>query len=404
MIEQSAEPAEPRNIPADHRCAAGRSCRNTENIDGEHLGAPIETQTGLCNPCSDSAAHSIKDLRNIWLALHAAIGEHTHRHNQKVSSSPTRPININTDVDALKTAIVEWAVAGAAALSEHLNIDDPKPRNHTDLEHARTIDACARIIGPHLATLLNLPAIDIMVWLAGADTPAPGEFRYTDEEGVIHYGVTERTVTGTELVLELIKLRHKARRLLALNNPEEKLNIPCPHCNEKELIRSHRIITSVSGKTKEIDEIDCSCGLNWPYERYRQLCLIWVKEDEMERDKLQKALDTEKKHREIIEWLLAERNWQLGLALSCTDISASNFARTVLTTTLHDQEDTLMTDRDLAPIIGVTESTIRSWAHQGRITKHVANDGAMVYLAKEVWDCAKTLRRTRRNPKPQPTT
>jgi hypothetical protein len=75
--------------------------------------------------------------------------------------------------------------------------------------------------------------------------------------------------------------------------------------------RSTRRSPGRTAGSREVDQIECgACDLNWPYEQYRNLTLIWVRDDEMEREKLQKQLDTEKSRRELVEWLLAKREWQ----------------------------------------------------------------------------------------------
>lgn len=334
------------------------------------------------------------DMTETWIALHTAIGDQSRRGSQKVSGSRSAPINLNTDVDALKGAIVEWLVAAAARLAEPLNIDDPRPLNNTDRERARIVVACCRIVVPHIEKLIDLPADDVVVWLPAAETEYPGEsVPYTTPAGGKAYRTNTRVshYTGLQIAHQLTDLRRKARALLAITTPNDKLSLPCPHCNECELVRGHRTINLVNGKTKEVDQIDCSaCGLSWRYERYQHLCQIWVKEDEMEREKLQKQLDTEKKRRALAEWLLAKREWQLSLALDCTDVTAADFAKTILADTATPAAEKYISDRDVTSLVGVSDSTVRSWATRGQITRHTAEDGSTRYLAREVWEHAKT--------------
>lgn len=374
-----------------HRCIAGQECRDAENIDDPttggtvRRGAPTAVESGLCEGCTRSAAHAIDDMAETWLALHMTIGD-SSRNNQKVSISREAPIVINAEADALKMSIVEWLVAAAAGVSEVLNVEPPQPRNNTDAEHARVIVACARILVPNITKLVTLPAEHVMVWLSAAETQYPGERFYLDELGTPHIGVKVTSMTGAELALKIIQIRRKARRFLMLTTPQDKLSLPCPRCNEYQLSRRHE-----KHGSREIDQIDCgACQLSWPYEQYRNLTLIWVKEDEMERDKLQKQLDSEKTRREWAEWLLAKREWQFALALDCPDVSASQFAATVLADTDNPQTDVYMSDKDIANLIGVSESTVRSWASRGQIARHTGEDGSTVFLASEVWAFAKT--------------
>lgn len=379
-------------MTAEHRCGAGRNCRTATVEDGHRVPAQIAEQQGLCDDCAGAVEFAIDDLADTWLLLNGSIGDQSRRGGQRVKGSRSAPINVNTDVDALKASIVEWMVAAAAPISESLGVQDPRPVNNSDSEQYRVVVACSRILSAKVDDVITAPAHDVMIWQGPADTEHPGEF-YRDEHGITH-GRTIATMTGVEIALKLVDLRRSARSLLALTSPHDKMSLPCPHCNAYELVRSHRAIRLVSGKSKEIDQIDCgNCKLQWPYERYQQLCLIWVKEDEMEREKLQRQLDSERARREFAEWMLAKRDWQFGLALDCTDVSASAFAATVLSADLPDPDE-FMSDKDIANLVGVSASTIRVWAHReaGKeapaITRHVDDDGATVFLVREVWDYA----------------
>jgi hypothetical protein len=376
-----------------HRCLAAKHCRAVTIEDGRRIPAHTDKPDSLCEECTRGVSWVIDDMAGIWLALHAAIGEQTRKQGQKVGGSRSAPINLNTDADALKMAIVEWLVGATAGVAAQLNIDDPRPRNHSDTEHARIVIACTRILSAHVDDLLALPPDDVMVWASGGETEYPGE-RHVDENGIPHNGVRIDRLSGVQLALRLTDLRHKARKLLNLTNPLDKLSLPCPHCNEYELVRTHRLQYSSGGKKpsdEETDRIDCgSCGIDWPYSRYQHLCEIWVKDDEMEREKLQKQLDQTANELALTKWLLAKREWQFTLALQCTDVPASVFAETVLAPVEPDNLDDYMSDKDIAAIVGVADSTIRSWAHRGAIKRHTADDGSTVYLAREVWTYATT--------------
>jgi transcription elongation factor Elf1 len=360
--------------------------------------AVIGQEHGLCDGCRGTVEHTVNDLTETWLALHLAIGDTGRRLNQKVTISRAAPINLNTDADALKVAIVEWVSAAAARVAEQLNIqhDDDRPgveaRNSTDAEAARVMIACTRLLAPNIDRLLEQPHDDVMVWLTGKETQYAGERLYVDDQGISHVGVRVTSMSGAEIGLKLVELRRKARSLLALTATNDKLSFPCPRCNQYELTRTHRQLNTVNGEQREIDEIGCgSCKFNRSYAHYQNLCAIWVKEDEMEREKLQKQLDAEKERREMAEWLLARREWQLGLALDCTDVSAADYAATILANPNTPDPDAKVSDKDAANLIGVSDSTIRNWASKGAITRHTADDGSVVFDAGEVWAFAKTV-------------
>lgn len=393
MFEQSTSDAQQDDV---HRCISGKDCRATVKVGEQELPALTEAVNTVCQPCTSSFARALSDMPETWVALHMAIGDQSRRVGQKVSGSRSAPINLNTDVDSLKTGIVEWLVAAAARVAETLNVDDPQPRNNTDTEQARTVVACTRLLTPHVLALLTSPADEITVWLGPSDTDYPGESipnPNPDEPNPYKPNTGLMELTGMQIARRLTDLRGKARTLLALTN--EKMALPCPLCNRRTLRRTSVLAyTSSTVETDEFDRVKCGeCGKEWPYSHYQNLCEIWVMEDEMERDKLQKQLDVACHDREILAWLHAEKVHQFECALGCTDIPASVFAQSVLTYTLHDTES-FMSDRDLAPIVGVSESTIRSWASQGLIGKHIAADGARVFHAQEVWNHAKSVRRT----------
>lgn len=384
---------------SDHRCLAGTGCRGAVSGDDPTTGqtvrqaAVIPQEHGLCDACRSNVEHTVNDLTETWLALHMAIGDTGRRLNQKVTISRAAPINLNTDADALKVSIVEWVSAAAARVAEQLNIahDDDHPgveaRNSTDCEAARVMIAATRILGPNVDRLINQPSDDVMVWLTPKETQYPGERKYVDENGLTHIGIRVESMTGAELALKLIDLRRKARSFLALTTPLDKLSLPCPRCNQYELTRKHE-----RRRNREIDQIDCgACSLNWPYEQYRNLTLIWVRDDEMEREKLQKQLETEKERRELAEWMLAQMEWKLTLGLDCTDVSAAAYVATILADPNIPEADLMVSDKDAGNLVGVSDSTIRNWASKGAITRHTADDGSVLFSASEVWDHAKTM-------------
>lgn len=377
-----------------HRCLAAKHCRAATVEDGRRVPAHTEAPDTLCAACTQGVAWVIDDMAGVWTALHMAIGDQTRRVGQKVTTSRNPPINLNTDADALKTSIVEWLVGAAAIVAAKLNIDDPRPRNNTDTEHARVVLACTRILSPHVDDLLTRPADYVMVWSSGAETEAPGEHHYLDTNGILHDGVRIDHLSGVQFALQLTELRHKARKLLNLTSSSDKLSLPCPYCNEYELVRTHRLKYSsgeLSMNHDEMDRVDCgNCGRDWPYSRYQHLCQILAEDEEMKSEELQKQLDDTARELAWAKWLLAKREWQFALALECTDIPASVWAETVLIPTEPDNLDDYMSDKDIAALVRVSDSTIRVWASRGHITRHIADDGSTVFHAREVWEYAVT--------------
>ena len=371
--------------PDLHRCANGKQCRDPETVDTPDgtikLGAHIDAPTGLCEPCAHQVEQAVRDMPNMWASLHASIGDHTRRPQQRVKGTASRPINLNTDVDALKVAIVEWMQAAASRVADLLHVDPPEAANATDREHAHTVRRCTALLADHIDELLELPADYLMVW--DTHTPYPGELKTTDRNGT-HYGVTEQPFTGIDLANKLVSLRNQARKLLGITNPNDRLLTPCPYCSTYTLTRTIRNL--ISGK--QIDYTTCTqCRRDWPYEQYEHLCHMAAEEEEMRSDELRKQLNEETRKRATAEWLLAERNWQFTCALQCDQIPASVFAQEVVFVGLSHNTDRL-TDKELEPIIGATASTIRTWAARGHITRHINKDGGAVYEIGETWNWA----------------
>ncbi|TDO18149.1 hypothetical protein EV580_1331 [Mycobacterium sp. BK086] len=396
MFEKSTSDARPDS--EIHRCLSGEDCRGRVFADGQHQPALTSEPSSVCEACLYAFERAIDDMVETWLSLHVAIGDSGRRISQKVSGSPSAPINVNTDVDALKVSIVEWMVGAAAAVADTLNASAPKPTNNSDTEQIRTLVACTALIGPHVDTLLSLGDCEVSVWLGAAETDFPGEsVEYQSEFGTVYIPNTVvDDYTGLQIAQHLTVLRRRARKLLALTSPGDKewLSLPCPRCNaSRSLTRRHE----KQPGHKEIDQINCAnCKLDWPYEQYRNLTLIWVRKDEMEREKLEKELAKTKARAELAEWLLAQREWQISLALDCPDVTAAEFAATILAAQNTPAPGEFMSDKDIAALVGVAPATVRSWAFRGHISKPItADDGSSLYLASEVYEYAKANTSTR---------
>lgn len=54
--------------------------------------------------------------------------------------------------------------------------------------------------------------------------------------------------------------------------------------------------------------------------------------------------------------------------------------------------DDLMSDKDVAVLIGVAESTVRKWASRGLIKRHTHDDGSTAFLVAEVVEMMRSRR------------
>jgi hypothetical protein len=142
-----------------HRCLAGKACRNAATVDGARQGAPTEKRNTLCPGCRMHIESAVRELPQDWAELRDALGERTAS-GEKVRSSPTAAIPINTRKEAIMAAIEDMADRAAAVVSDLLNTDQPDARRKPQ----------PILISEEMQQLLRLPPN-----LAGKTTlPLPG--------------------------------------------------------------------------------------------------------------------------------------------------------------------------------------------------------------------------------------
>lgn len=80
----------------------------------------------------------------------------------------------------------------------------------------------------------------------------------------------------------------------------------------------------------------------------------------------------------------------------CAQLDAEASKDPQLAAKLMDQAplhmDDLMSDKDIACLVGVADSTVRKWASDGLINRHIAQDGSTAFLVQEVWDMLRNRR------------
>src|SRR6267142_839424 len=113
---------------ADHRCAAGRGCRDAETVGDQRSGAVISDQRGLCRRCYAAVHRAVIALQDDAQALNAAIGDKTQGAQLHVGGTPEPPMPINGTVLALHSSLGEWCEAALWMVAEALGID-PKVRH-----------------------------------------------------------------------------------------------------------------------------------------------------------------------------------------------------------------------------------------------------------------------------------
>lgn len=234
-----------------HACLAGPKCRASVVEDGRKLPAKTEAPDTLCRACVKALERALEELPQLWVRLQLALGDKHTGQGQKVSGTRTLPIPLSTAAEELQAGIVEWLCAAAARVAEQLNADDPQPTSRITAEHARIVQACIRLITPHIDKLLASETDAVTVWGREGDA------------------TTLTDMSGVDIALELKRL-HKRAKLL-LEGPGGQRDLPCPLC---ESLTVHRhVYKNIAGKVHDIVVCD-SCGKDWDYERYGQICEV----------------------------------------------------------------------------------------------------------------------------------
>lgn len=280
-------PAAPPRYDGDHRCAAGRSCRDPV-IDGEHRAPAIIAEArGLCDRCTGAVATAVRELPTDHASLAGAIGERLVGARDHVSGTPAPPIPINTATEALGRLIAEWADAALARVSQALAMDHPVPYRGRGYPRrdAKVVKAAAAVVGPNLDLLLGAPIETVMVW---------------DRNGLSRNLID---LDGIDIALQISWCHRQVASLLGERSPRERLAMPCPilDCGRPTLGRDN-------GST----DVSCtSCGGRWTEREYAWLAGLLVaniKEEEQMADTLAEAVLA----RNVAEAQLAEANSKLA--------------------------------------------------------------------------------------------
>lgn len=269
------------------RCAGGRECQGWTVVDGKRIPATLDGTQPLCGPCQGAVRAAAKALPGAYHELHALIGEQqTALLAPRVSGTPEPPIPINTAVNTLQTLIVETAERAAELVAEKLNVEMVSRRRGWPLRRGQTLTRACNLIEPHIDTLIATPTAEHTVWVEGAMT-----VKYLD---------------GAAIATQLIRLHKLARRYLGQTTPAQRQDVPCPHCQQKALVREVRDLrgtrssSTLGDTTPEV--VSCrSCGNEWTQSEWRWLQNLILSE-------------AQQKEVNMLRWLLAEKTYELDLA------------------------------------------------------------------------------------------
>lgn len=310
MFEQSTMDAQP--IEDTHACLAGAKCRAAELVDGKRIPADTEKPDSLCDRCERAVQRCVEYLPRDYVALSQAVGERGRGSGQRVKSSPARQAPLNVAVVAAMQEIAESLDRAAEIVSDKLACNPPEGAE------PQRVSRAALMVSTNIGKLLTAEKVDAWEWQS--DTQHDDTCNQVRCDDTQHLRLTERT--GIEFGLSLHKLHKATNRLVGELEKLIKLSIACVDC---------------AGTPPLFQEPDngvvfCrECNRDWSTETFALLGEMLKQQEQEEEDMA--ANEELQKRAELAEWCLAEKIWQFGLALQCTEISAAEFAKTVLTNT-----------------------------------------------------------------------
>jgi len=244
-----------------HSCLwASTTCAGGTVEDGEAVAAKTAKPDTICESCERSVVRVVEDSPEMWVSLELAIGDRSRRIGERVGGTPSPRINLNVAVEDVQGRLVEALVLAAARVSESLGVDDPQLKSRANAEQARVVQACTRLLRPHIGKLLDSPSDATVQW------------RRTGES---HHWVDK---SGIDLAADLVRVHRDGRRELGATTPRFRLSMPCPQCASVSLFR--RVDKTDDGVR---DSVTCdACGISWSHDSYLRLVSIFL-EDEQER-------------------------------------------------------------------------------------------------------------------------
>ena len=203
-----------------HRCATGKNCKaSIVDDDGKRQPRETERADDLCQACLNHTTQRVEQLPEQWIRLHAMIGERHAGVDVNIRRpKPSGTVPLNLHVDTLLADIVTELTTAAEVIADKTNMDNP-----THTSPAKQVQACVRIVAPHIHTLIHASGvggrdaddknIDVMTW-------APN--------GLVHM---PSTTTGIRIVKQLDHYGALAYYTLGLTRARDKRPLPCNRCH-----------------------------------------------------------------------------------------------------------------------------------------------------------------------------
>lgn len=251
-------------MTAGERCLAGDGCADA-TVQRDDAGEPVARVPGwaecgpLCERDADEVRYAIsalpRDLRDLEALLVPSTQQKVRDPDEptapRVKKAP--PLPLRADVLALMELIVyeatTWAnaVARAAGMDAPATLEVDEDGNRIDprtgewlpinLVHCRwdaRVQLCCDLLEYRLHQLVELPVLEYEAHSL-TDDPADGH----DHDTARRLGDEVWCYrTGGQGALVLLELHRTAQRQLGLQ-PGDRLDLPCPRCQARALVREH---------------------------------------------------------------------------------------------------------------------------------------------------------------------
>jgi hypothetical protein len=236
------------NVLAHHRCHRGPRCvRWQRHPDtGARLGAEINADRGLCEPCTRHLGGALGTLPRDYAELHRVLARIARPGADVVTGTRDLPIPVRADVEALMSEIVHETVCWAESTSDVLGIvmDTQTTR---DSRAGVALQRAARILAGAMSVFLALRDVE-----------------HVEYAGLVNGVATVLTRDGLDGAVVLLDLHHRVRAVTGQTRLINRLPTPCPRCEYLALERA-------DGD----DVIQCrACERVYTWEEYETLCGI----------------------------------------------------------------------------------------------------------------------------------
>lgn len=223
------------------RCRAGEKCRNAEIVedDGASWRLGALTNGPLCDDCTLTATIAIRELPDILIDLQnrlqpsGAIVLHDPDMPSPVRSKKAVPLPFDeytyTIMELIDYETTLWVESVADA-------DNIQWDTHTS-EHTRRqfrVELACELLADRIQTLINLPTQQHRAHSLTHD-PSHG---HNPDTTTRYRGDYWSNQEGWEAALRFIDLHNRAENHIG-KRARNKIQIPCPGCNEQRLEREH---------------------------------------------------------------------------------------------------------------------------------------------------------------------